>query len=116
MQLTSDHVAHVMDLAQLGLRDRLDVDGPAPARLVHDPAERSVVQLDDLEPAAAKHAHVVWSIETALLKAGHSRNSRVGHDAPRALTARTKPEREPLDDSAIPASCLGEDMSSPVLR
>jgi len=71
VKLTSYDVAHVMDLAQLGLRNRSDVDGPAPTRLVHDPTERGVVELDYLEPASAEHADIVWPIETALLEAGH---------------------------------------------
>jgi hypothetical protein len=57
----------VVELARLATGDRLDIDGPAPARLVGHAADDVVVHLDDLDVTVRKSAHIRRLAEPASL-------------------------------------------------
>src|ERR1700733_9816815 len=64
---SADVVLEVRCLAAVGLGDRLDVVGPAPARLEDEPADLGVAHLENLGAAVGKLAGFVWRVEGLVL-------------------------------------------------
>src|SRR5207302_1163893 len=66
-QASLDHVPHVLSLAAISLRNRLDVLGPFPARLMMRADDGHAVNVDDLELAPAERSRFVRSVELLLV-------------------------------------------------
>src|SRR5204862_7931353 len=65
---SADVVLEVRRLARVGTRDGLDVVGPAPARLEHQPADFGDTYRDELDSTVRKLPHVRWSTEAHALR------------------------------------------------
>ena len=64
-----DHVADVRDLAAVGAGQRLDVVGPAPARLERPPPDRTAAEVHQVHPAVrGERPHLVRSFEPLRLE------------------------------------------------
>src|SRR4051794_14458888 len=66
-QATAHLVLEVLDLAAVGAGKRLDVVGPAPPGLEHEPADRPAADLEDLGAAVGELANLIGLIEALVL-------------------------------------------------
>src|SRR5260370_30750016 len=57
-----------MVLARLCAGDWLNVNRPAPARLVGHPADNRIVEIDDIDPTMRNRPHVAWLTESPSLE------------------------------------------------
>src|SRR5258705_8395393 len=57
-----------MVLARVGAGDRLNVNRPAPTRLVGHPSDDRVIEIDDVDPTVRNRPHVAWLAESPSLE------------------------------------------------
>jgi hypothetical protein len=85
-----------MVLARVGAGDRLNVNRPAPTRLVCHPPDDRVVEIDDVDPTVGNRPHVAWLTESPSLESHpvlSAANRSSADDRPTTSTASVRPVR-----------------------